>query len=207
MPTPTTDADEYEVQVMNAGEALARERVRMAGWAHAVFAILAARTIYLAVTAQGYWAPLLVFAIWLFFSTLRTVVTPRHLHVQLGIWGPRIPIEDIVDAKAIDGSSFMTLGWGIRYSFAGGVTYSVPAFGRRYLLVEYRRGGHRRFVRVMSEDPERLVRAIARARAIGSALEHTEHPLRCEALTPEGEDGEVEDNESTDADEQVMRRK
>ncbi|MDP9152259.1 MAG: hypothetical protein M3O36_20230 [Myxococcota bacterium] len=67
-------------------------------------------------------APLMVL-LWLVMMTLRVVVTERRVHVQLGIFGPRIPVETIEGARVVR-PPFVT-GWGIRF-VARGITYSVP---------------------------------------------------------------------------------
>ncbi|RYG86255.1 hypothetical protein EON77_04110 [bacterium] len=146
---------------------LAEERVPMAPWAHVALLSLIAWGVYAAFAGHGaVAAPLVVLAAWFLLASVRTVVTRDEVRIRLGVFGPTLPTARIVSAEAIDGMSFLTLGWGIRFSLGGTITYSVPAFGRRYLRIAYTNDrGRPRVVRVMSLDPDALVRAIERARA------------------------------------------
>jgi hypothetical protein len=165
--------DEYERRYMGADEALARERVRMAWWGHAIFLAALAWALESAVARHDFLSlilPLILISIvWLVFSTLRVAVTRAAVHVQLGVFGPKIAIGDIERAEVARGS-IVRMGWGLRYGLDGTVTYSVPSAARDYLRIVYKRGRGRRVVRVMSADPGRLVRAIEVARGKADGL-------------------------------------
>ncbi len=157
--------DQYEQRFMEASNALARERVRMAWWAHLGFVVLALWSVRAATLSHAIGQLLGLAAVWLICMTLRTVVTQEEVHIQLGVFGPRIPLDSIQSVRAVSRSVLRTRGWGIRFGFDGSTTYSVPSAAQRYIEIAYERRGKTRLVRAMSHDPERLVAAIERARA------------------------------------------
>jgi hypothetical protein len=163
-----TEPDAYEQRYMHADEALARERVTMAWWGHAIFAfalVLVGRAAFLDHRAHGFVGLVAVPLLWLVFMTLRTSVTASHVHVALGLFGPKIDIGDIEKAEVVRGAAARAGGWGIRFGLNGVVTYSVPRLLRDCVQITYRRGRRLRKVRVMSAEPARLVGAIEAARA------------------------------------------
>ncbi len=163
-----TEPDAYERRYMHVDEALARERVTMAWWGHAIFAlalVLVARAAFLEHRALEFAGLVSVPLLWLVFMTLRTAVTASHVHVQLGFFGPKIDIGDIEKAEVVRGAAAGMGGWGIRFGLKGIVTYSVPRLLKDYLQIKYRHGTRLRTVRVMSSEPARLVGAIEAARA------------------------------------------
>jgi hypothetical protein len=148
---------------MDARSAIARERIRMAWWGHAIFAFAVAASVF-ALGSSEPWKALVapvVALLWVVMMTLRVVVTPRRAHVQLGVFGPSIPVETI-QAVSIVRRPFVT-GWGIRFG-ARGITYSVPAPITQYVEIAYERAGRTRTLAVMSAQPEMLVAAIEKAR-------------------------------------------
>ncbi len=165
---PVDTPDEYERRFMGASHAIERERVRMAWWAHVAFVLLAVWSFRATTGSHTIGQLLILAAVWLFCMTLRTVVTRDEVHIQLGVFGPRIPLDCIRSARAVSRSLIQTRGWGIRFGFDGSTTYNVPSAAHRYLEISYERAGKLRVVRALSHDPERLVAAIERARASAS---------------------------------------
>ena len=157
--------DDYERRFMGADEVLFRERVRMAWWGHLLHLVAFAMALH-AFFLSGAWLGLLVvpFA-WLVLMTLRVAVSRSDVHVQLGVFGPRIPLADIESVDALPGGG--VLGWRARMTF--GPVYSVPSSARGLVRITYLKSGHRRSVRFSSRDPARMVRAIESARAGGRA--------------------------------------
>ena len=196
---PLERADEYEDRFMEASHALARERVRMAWWAHAALAFLAVWSFRATTLSHTIVQLLILAAVWLVCMTLRTVVTREAVHIQLGVFGPRIPLESIRSARAVTRSLLRTRGWGIRFGFDGSTTYNVPSTADGYVEISYERGGKMRLVRAMSHDPERLVAAIDRARA-GTAARTGVRIVSSEpSAMPEEHGGTVMDDESLSA--------
>ena len=67
--------------------------------------------------------PILV--IWAMFMVLRVAVNTAHVHVQLGLFGPKIPIADILSCEATTYDWKKFGGWGIRRSFDGEWAYNM----------------------------------------------------------------------------------
>src|SRR5262245_16172502 len=97
--------DDYEQQYMGGQEqVLFRDKARMPWWFSLVFLVpvLAVWVLYFIGGSKP--APLAVpliitpvlLGIWLLFSVLRITVTKQKLIVQYGLFGPTIPIENIV---------------------------------------------------------------------------------------------------------------
>jgi len=79
--------------------------------------------VVLALTPGPWWVPiqmgamaLLFGALWMLFSVMRTVVTAEQVHVQYGLFGPRVPIEKIQSVEVVDYDWVSYGGWGIKYS-------------------------------------------------------------------------------------------
>jgi hypothetical protein len=145
------------------------------------------------VTHAPIFVPLLgaipLFLVWILFSALRISVTPKEVHVQYGLFGPRIPVEAIESAEACEYDWKQYGGWGIRYGRDGSVAYNMLGDGGRAVRITYKKGTKTKKLLLAAKDPERLATAIhqARAMAIGGAgarigIEEAEEPLRIEAL-------------------------
>ena len=128
---------------------------------------------------------------WILFSALRISVTAKEVHVQYGLFGPRIPIEAIESCESCDYDWKQYGGWGIRYARDGSVAYNMLGDGGRAVRITYKKGTKTKTVLIAAKDPERLATAIhqARALALGSAaprLEGLGDSLRFAALMGEG---------------------
>ena len=140
-------------------------------------------------------APLLVplltviplFLVWILFSALRISVTSKEVHVQYGLFGPRIPIESIESCEACEYDWKQYGGWGIRYGRDGSVAYNMLGDGGRAVRITYKKGTKTKKLLLAAKDPERLATAIHQARAMavrgaGARIEEAGDPLRFEAL-------------------------
>ena len=108
-------------------------------------------------------APLLF--VWLLFSVLRVSVSRDNVNIQLGLFGPKIPISDISSAEAVDYDWKKFGGWGIRRSMDGEWAYNMMGDAGRAVRLEYTDGkGKRRKLTVTAKSPALLVDAIERAR-------------------------------------------
>lgn len=143
--------------------------------------------------------PLLL--VWTLFSALRISVTPKEVHVQYGLFGPRIPIEAIESCEACAYDWKQYGGWGIRYGRDGSVAYNMLGDGGRAVRITYKKGTKTKQLLLAAKDPERLATAIhqARAMALGGAgarigIEQAGDPLRFEAFG-DAESGERETEE------------
>ncbi|HEX7604868.1 MAG TPA: hypothetical protein VF316_24785 [Polyangiaceae bacterium] len=161
--------DDYESKYMGGGEALARSRVGWPWWFHAIMGTSGAFLILSAI-ASSTLVPLLslpiLAVVWLLLMFLRVTVTTEHVHVQLGLFGPKIPIAKLVSAKAEDYQPLKYGGWGIRLGRDGSWAYSMPGSGGRGVRLTYEtEGGKKKEVFVSTNDPEAVLAGIAKARA------------------------------------------
>ena len=100
------------------------------------------------------------------FRTLRTMVTKRFVHIQYGLLGPKIPVEDLLSADVVDYDWKRYGGFGIRRNlFDGSHAYNMMGDQGRAVKLVYRDKGKERVVLVSAEAPERLAAAIAQARS------------------------------------------
>jgi hypothetical protein len=161
--------DDYETKYMGGGEALARSKAGMPWWFHALLAMacitLVGTAIAHATLASLVTLPLLLLT-WVLFMFLRVTVTAETVHVQLGLFGPRIPVTDIVEVTAEKYPVLKYGGWGIRYALDGSVAYSLPGHGGRGVRIRYKKkNGRESTAWVTSPDPDGIVAAIQEARS------------------------------------------
>lgn len=101
----------------------------------------------------------------LLFSVLRVTVTRREVYVQYGVFGPKIPIEQIVSAEAVAYDWKQYGGWGIRRGRDGSWAYNMMGDAGRAVRIVWSDGkGGTNTTLVASSDPEALARAIQVAR-------------------------------------------
>lgn len=173
---PKSEAsDTYEAKYMEGGAALARSKKRMPWWFFALLftplvaipaATLASGAPFLATLPGLLLSVVMMSLAGLLLSHLRLVVTRTHLHVQLGLWGPKIALEQIesIKAGAYDWKRFG--GWGIRRSLGGAWTYSIPGGSGQCVEVAWRdEKGRQRTHVVSSDNASEIVAAVEQARA------------------------------------------
>jgi hypothetical protein len=110
----------------------------------------------------------------LLFAVLRITVTRREVHVQYGLFGPKIPVSKIEDCRAVKYNWMEYGGWGIRRGADGSWAYNMVGDAGRAVRIEWvDEKGKQQTTLVASPDPEALARAIQEARgvALGSAIE------------------------------------
>jgi hypothetical protein len=160
-------ADDYEKKYMSGEGALAHSRAMMPWPFHVLLLFLAAFTTATSV-ASGTWVALatvpLLLLVWILFMFLRVTVTPDVLHVQLGVFGPKIPIDEIVSATVAKYDALKYGGWGIRLGIDGSVAYSLPGHGGKGVAVTFEKNGKQRKMFVTCPNPEEVVAAIDKAR-------------------------------------------
>lgn len=148
-------ADEYEKTFMGADGALFVERLEnrriwgmmAAGALGVVFSALTG-SLPGVLGALGF-ATVYCGALAVFFRFVRTVVTREHLHVQIGTFGPKIPISSITRVERAERGTF-------ERSYAG--------VGKQFVRVEITANGRSRKVLFGTNDADALVLAIERAR-------------------------------------------
>jgi hypothetical protein len=160
-------ADDYEKKYMSGDGALARSRAMMPWPFHVLVLFLAAFTTATSL-ASGTWVALatvpLLLLVWVLFMFLRVTVTPDSLHVQLGLFGPKIAMNEIVSATVAKYDALKYGGWGIRLGIDGSVAYSLPGHGGKGVAVTFDKNGKQRKMFVTCPNPEEVVAAIEKAR-------------------------------------------
>jgi hypothetical protein len=180
-PTGLRAPDGYEKAYMTGeGEVLHREKSVSPWYFHAIFLVPALFTLGASIipavmgTPDGLVglaisAPIALFLIvlWLIFSVLRVTVSSTWLHVQYGLFGPKIPISSIRRAEAIDYDWKHYGGWGIRRSMKDGSwIYNMMGDGGRGARLTYvDESGVEKTVVVGCANADMLVHAVNRARA------------------------------------------
>jgi hypothetical protein len=96
------------------------------------------------------------------FAVVRTLVTERFVDVKYGLWGPRIPLENVRSCRVIEYDWKQFGGWGVRLGKDGTWAY-VPSDGR-VLELRYVDEGKEKRVLVGAEDADQTARQIELAR-------------------------------------------
>jgi len=121
----------------------------------------------------------LVALTWLLFAVLRVTVSEGAVNIQLGLWGPRIPISSIVSVMATTYKFTQFGGWGIRISPAWGTMYNMPGDGGHALKIRWRDKGREKVTWVGTRQAEQLVRVIRAAQR--EAVSDAEEPQALDA--------------------------
>ncbi len=166
------EPDAYEARYMGGPEVFYRDKIAYPWYVHLFFALVSLLPVAVFfVPGAPIWVPLLQLGIialtWSLLSTLRVAVSPDTVHVQYGLFGPKIPVASIKSCEPVKYNIFKYGGYGIRYSiFDGTWAFNMPGDRRRAVRLHYRtpKGALRKFV-IASPDPHALARAINRARA------------------------------------------
>lgn len=110
----------------------------------------------------------LLVPIWLMFAIVRVTVTPSHLDVKYGPFGPRIPLAQIdsVEPTRYHWSSWG--GWGIRRKLGTGeVLYAMPGDQGHGVRVRWTPPDGRQHSAVVGvREPSTIVDAVAAARRV-----------------------------------------
>lgn len=164
---------------MEGGAALAVSKKRMPPWWFALMGlpggglllaslvgVLTGGVPVVGAIASALLALMLVGMMALVFSHLRVVVTDHALQVQLGLWGPTIPLEQIQSIRACPYDWKKYGGWGIRYGLDGSFCYSIPGGTGECIEIEWvnEKGKTVRHV-VSSDDAAGIVATVENARA------------------------------------------
>lgn len=98
------------------------------------------------------------------FWTLRTTVTEQNVHIQYGLWGPKIAAHSIISAEVVSYDWKTFGGWGIRRALRDGtVAYNMMGDQGRAVKIVYQDGNKKRSVMVSADHPESLRDAIHQA--------------------------------------------
>ncbi len=111
-------------------------------------------------------SPVVLASLALLLRVLQVSVTTTHVHVKYGLWGPRVPVGDIVRCAAVRYDWKEYGGWGIRRGRDGTTVYNMMGDGGHATEIVRRDGAVERRILVGTKDADALVAAIERARAV-----------------------------------------
>ena len=173
--SPKPVGDEYTAQYMEGGRARIVTKQRMPGWFFGLMGV-AALAVLGSGLASGSIASLLgvipLVLVTLLLSHLRVVVTDDAVHVQYGLWGPTIAVENITRCEVQRYEAMRFGGWGFKRSLDGTVAYSVPGGEGECVALEITEGAKVRKVVITTPNAAGVALAIeeARARKLGSRV-------------------------------------
>jgi hypothetical protein len=169
--------DEYEAKYMAGEGVFYRDKIKVPGKFLLILAlplvIQLLTIVALSLTGQpiigvliGMPITAVVLAIvTLLFAVLRVTVTRKEVIVQYGLFGPRIPLESIRDARAVEYDWKTYGGWGIRRGLDGSWAYNMMGDAGRAVRLEWTDArGKKQVTLVASPSPDALARAIQEAR-------------------------------------------
>lgn len=159
------------------GAILHRAKMRAPGWFFAIFAvpILIEIVAFAVLAATSPHFPLALLALplvmipvmalmALLFAVLRVTVSEHEVHVQYGLFGPKIPVKAIRSAEVVAYDWKQYGGWGIRRGRDGSWAYNMVGDAGRAVKVTWNKDGKEVVHLLVSSDPEALAAAIQAAR-------------------------------------------
>jgi hypothetical protein len=163
---------DYEKKYMSGGTSLFRSRQKMPWWWFALMGFFAALSVVACAADHALWAllvalPMLAFTT-LLFSHLRVNLTDRELHVQYGLFGPKVALSQLLSCEAKEYSMMRFGGFGIKIASDGTWAYSVPGADRCVEFTYRDAKGKVRRVAVTSHEADALAAAINQARGVAS---------------------------------------
>lgn len=170
--------DEYEAKYMGGGAILHQSKAKAPLGFHllmllpAIVSSLALGLATLDPRAPG-WIPLMILPslvvtlpIWLLFSVLRVTVTTSHVHIQYGLFGPKIPLEKITSCEGVAYDWKKYGGFGIRRGADGSYLYNMMGDQGRAVKIGWTdEKGKSVTTLVSASDPEGFVRAVNKAKS------------------------------------------
>jgi hypothetical protein len=160
---------EYERRYMSEGHSLFRSRQVMPWWWFALWGFFGLLSVVACVADNAPGGLLIALPsltlITFLFSHLRVNLTDRDVHVQYGVFGPRIALDRIVSCGSGEYSMLRFGGFGIKRSLDGTWAFSVPGAGRCVEIAWRDDKGTLRKVAVTSPEADALAQAINQARA------------------------------------------
>jgi hypothetical protein len=195
------EGDDYERKYMSGeGEVLHRAKMRAPWWFFLFFAIPIAieLIVFGAIFATvphaspamlvlpGVIIPFLVLMA-LLFAVLRVTVTNKIVHVQYGLFGPKIPIEAIQSAAVVNYDWKQYGGFGIRRGRDGSWAYNMVGDAGRAVKVVWTDKGKTNTHLLVSSDPGALVSAIKEACTGAPRLRVEDDSASADAIIAEAE--------------------
>ena len=172
---PKSGGDEYTAQYMEGGRARIVTKQRMPWWFFALMAFSAVSVLGSGLATGSFIGMLGLIPlalVTLLLSHLRVTVTDDAVHVQLGLWGPTIAMENIVSCEVKPYEARRFGGWGIKRAADGTIAYSVPGDDGECIALEIVEGARTRKMVITTPNAAGVALAIeeARARKLGSGV-------------------------------------
>ena len=173
--------DEYEATYMSDG-GLVQQTKSKAPWWFAALVLLPALFSTIAVASMVLFrhapalallaivpALLISFPIWILFSILRATITTKYLHIQYGLFGPKIPLEKIHSCEAVNYDWKQYGGFGIRGGRDGSTAYNMAGDQGMAIKVRYtNEKGKEKVLLLSAPDPDGFAAALNKARGASS---------------------------------------
>lgn len=150
----------------------------------AIFTFISSGGVW-AATAGPLFASVVLALTALTMTVVRTVVTSREVMVRLGLWGPRVAIENVVSVRAIKYPVVKYGGWGLKRGIDGSWAYTMLGGTDRVVEMVYRDGKKERKVVFSAEHPEAVVAAILKAKGSAGLRIAVEDEAELEAMAEE----------------------
>ncbi len=187
-PKGTNAPDAYEAAYMQEGtEVLHREKLTFPWYMHLlmlsillVSVVPLFATLLLPLILLGGLTSIFFFLVWMMFASLRISVTHERVYLQYGLFGPKIPIQNIVLCKSEQYQAWKYGGYGIRYSIGEGAwCYNMVGDKGRAVRIHYKNDkGELKKLLVASLHHHYFADTVNRARlAMGHALSAEEQPV------------------------------
>lgn len=170
--------DEYEQKYMGEGGIVFQSKAKAPALFHSIVLLpVVLTTLILGIVSLATAAPaalmfaalpslLITVPIWLLFSVLRATVTPTHLHIQYGLFGPKIPLASIEEVTSVKYDWKKYGGFGIRRGRDGSWAYNMMGDQGRAMRIRWRdEKGHEVVTLLSSPDPDALVAAVQKTKA------------------------------------------
>ena len=189
--------DGYEARYMAAARSVARVRQRMPASYHLVLGLPLACLLTSIALTHVY--PLLALVpvwllVWVLFLYLRVTVSRTHVHIQLGLFGPKIPLTAIDEARVCKYDSAKYGDKAIRTASDGSTAYYVGC--ETGVELSYRdEKGRQAKVFASCEDAATVVEAIRQAQVETSAAMRVPARVATDVRTAEDEALPVETDE------------
>ncbi len=174
--------DDYEARYMAGEGVLFRDKFRAPRTYLLLFLlpILIQAIAFAAIAFSGNPIPLPTLAIFpgtvlfmallgLLFSVVRITVTRKEVVVQYGLFGPRIPVDQIQSCAAVDYDWKDYGGWGIRRGRDGSWAYNMMGDAGRAVRIGWTdASGKKQVTLLASRDPHALARSGNPARGVAT---------------------------------------
>lgn len=198
--------DGYEGQYMTGGGGTVLRRDKVVGrkfqfWMSlpALWCLLGTIVTFSGLLGPATWVGFMLAALTAFFtflwatlSVIRTVVSDREIHVQYGLWGPRVPVERLRSCRVIDYNWADYGGWGMKRAPDGTWAYVITNGKVVEITWQTDDGSEKRAV-FSADDP------VATAAAIQKAMEmagKSQPRVRVAAESKQRVDAELEEVEA-----------